>query len=141
MNAVRAAARGENGMIKLVHCVRKRPRLSVDEFRAAWEEFGERAREIAAELGAVRFTLSTTLETPLNEALAAARGSSQPFDGIAEIVWTSGAKILAEASLPATRAQIARLRSFQDQFADPGRSAFFFVHEQELLGERAALER
>ena len=128
-------------MIKLVHCVRKRPRLSVEEFRAAWEEFAGQAREIGIELGAVRITISTTLETPLNEALAAARGSAQPFDGVAEFVWTSGAKILAEASLPATRAQIARLRAFQDQFVDPGRSAFFFVHEQELLGERESAER
>ena len=125
-------------MIKLVHCVRRKPRLSINEFRAAWEEFAERAREIGVELGAVRVTISTTLETPLNDALAAARGSSQPFDGVAEFVWPSGAKILAEASLPATRAQIARLRAFQDQFVDPGRSAFFFVHEQELLGEREA---
>jgi hypothetical protein len=128
-------------MIKLVHCVRRRPRLSIDEFRAAWEAFGERACEIASELGATRVTLSTTLETPLNDALAAARGSAQPFDGVAEIVWPSGAKILAEASLPATRAQIARLRAFQDEFVDPGRSAFFFVHEQELLGERESPER
>ena len=128
-------------MIKLVHCVRKRPRLSVEEFRAAWEIFADRLREVAIELGATRVTLSTTLETPLNEALAAARGSAQPFDGVAEIVWPSGAKILAEASLPATRAQIARLRAFQDQFVDPGRSAFFFVHEQELLGERESAER
>lgn len=120
-------------MIKLVHCVRRQPRLSVDEFRAAWEQFGERLREVALETGAVAVTLSTTLETPLNDALAAARGSAQPFDGVAEIAWTSGATILADAALPATRDRIARLRGFQDRFVDPGRSAFFFVHEQDLL--------
>ena len=128
-------------MIKLVHCVRRQPRLSVDDFRAAWEQFAGRLRDVALEMGAVRVTISTTLETPLNEALAAARGSAQPFDGVAEIVWASGAKILAEASLPATREQIARLRAFQDQFVDPGRSAFFFVHEQEILGEPEPPER
>ena len=128
-------------MIKLVQCIRRRPRLGVDDFRAAWESYGERLRLVAIELGATRVTLSTTLESPLNDALAEARGSARPFDGIAEIVWPSGAKILAEASLPATRAQIARLRAFQDQFVDPGRSAFFFVHEQELLGERESAER
>ena len=128
-------------MVKLVQCVSRRPNLEVDEFRAAWEKYGARLRATATALGATRVTLSTTLETPLNDALAEARGSALPFDGVAEIVWPSGAKILAEASLPATRAQIARLRAFQDQFVDPGRSAFFFVHEQELLGEREPAER
>jgi|MudIll2142460700_1097286.scaffolds.fasta_scaffold196811_2 hypothetical protein len=123
-------------MIKLVHCVCRRPRLTVAQFRAAWEVFGERLREVAIELGATRVTLSTTLESPLNDALAEARGSARPFDGIAEIVWPSGVTILEEASLPAARAHIARLRVFQDEFVDPGQSAFFFVHEQELLEER-----
>ena len=123
-------------MIKLVQCVRKRPRLTTEEFRVAWEEYAGRLREAALELGAIRVTLSTTLETPLNDALAAARGSARAYDGVAEIVWTHGKKILADAALPATRERIARLREFQEQFVDAGRSAFFFVHEQELLGER-----
>jgi len=120
-------------MIKLVHCVRRQPRLSVDDFRKAWEDFAVRLRDVALEMGAVRVTISTTLETPLNEALAAARGSAAPFDGVAEIVWASGATILADAALPATRERIARLRAIEDRFVDPGRSAFFFVHEQDLL--------
>ena len=90
---------------------------------------------VAIELGAIRVTLSTTLETPLNDALAAARGSAPAFDGVAEVAWPTGAAILADAALPATRARIASLRALQEEFADPGRSAFFFVHEQELLGE------
>ncbi len=110
--------------------------MKVDEFRAAWEEYGDRLREAALELGASRVTLSTTLETPLNDALAAARGSAAPFDGIAEIVWPSGAAILAEANLPRTRDRIARLRALQDLFVEPSRSAFFFVHEHELVAER-----
>jgi hypothetical protein len=123
-------------MVKLVQCIRRRPRFGVDDFRAAWEEYGEHLRAAAIELGATRVTLSTTLETPLNDALAVARGSALAFDGVAEIAWPSGTALLAEAALPATRARIARLREFQEQFADPGRSAFFFVHEEQLLGER-----
>ncbi len=123
-------------MIKLIHCVRRRPRLTVDEFRAAWELFGEKLSVAAVELGAERVTLSTTLETPLNDALAAARGAAQPFDGVAEIVWPHGAAILADATAPAARERIARLRALEETFVEPGRSAFFFVHEQELLGSR-----
>lgn len=127
-------------MIKLVQCVRKRPRLSTEEFRAAWEAYGDRLREVAIELGATRVTLSTTLETPLNDALAAARGSARAFDGVAEIAWPSGKSILADAALPGARERIARLRALQEQFVDPGRSAFFFVHELELLGASDAMD-
>ena len=125
-------------MIKLVQCVRKRGRLSVDEFRASWEHYAEGLRAIALELGAVRVTISTTLETPLNEAMAAARASQLPFDGIAEIVWPNGASIVADAGQEGARERILRLRALQEKFVDPGRSAFFFVHELELLGEREA---
>jgi len=122
-------------MVKLVQCIRRRPRLGVDDFRAAWEEYGDRLREMAIELGAVRVTLSTKLESPLNDALAAARGSAPAFDGVAEVAWPTGAAVLTDAAQPATRARIASLRTLQEKFADPARSAFFFVHEQELLGE------
>jgi hypothetical protein len=122
-------------MVKLIQCIRRRPGLGVDEFRAAWEGYGERLREVAIELGASRVTLSTTLETPLNDALAAARGSARAFDGVAEIAWSHGTDVLADAAQPATRARVSRLRDLQETFADPGHSAFFFVHEQAILDE------
>jgi hypothetical protein len=121
-------------MVKLIQCIRRRPQLGVDEFRTVWEEYGEQLRSIAIELGAVRVSLSTTLETPLNEALAAARGSALAFDGIAEVAWPGGAAILADAAAPGTRERLGRLRVMQEKFADPGRSSFFFAHEHELLG-------
>ena len=99
-------------MIKLVQCVRKLPHLTVDQFRQAWEVYAERLRSAAIELGAVRVTLSTTLETPLNDALAESRGSAAPFDGVAEIAWLRGAEILGDASHPATWERIVRLRGF-----------------------------
>jgi hypothetical protein len=122
-------------MIKLMQCVCRRPHLKIEEFREAWDSFSERLREVALDLGATRVTLSTTLETPLNDALAAARGSTVRFDGVAEIVWPRGAALLSAAALPASRERIASLRVLQDEFADPGRSAYFFVHEQDLLEE------
>ena len=125
-------------MVKLVQCIRRRPNLAVEEFRAAWEKYGEGLREVAIELGAVRVALSTALETPLNDALMAARGSTLPFDGVAEIGWPNGAAVLADAAAPGVRERIGRLRALQEEFADPGRSAFFFVHELELLGEQPA---
>ena len=125
-------------MIKLVQCVRKQPHLTVDQL-PGWEVYAERLRTAAIELGAVRVTWSTTLETPLNDALAESRGSAVPFDGVAEIAWLRGAEILARRVAPGDLgAHRRRLRAFQETFADVGRSAFFF-YEEELLGERGEL--
>jgi hypothetical protein len=119
-------------LIKLVHCVRRLPDHSVAAFREAWEEFGERLREAAPAIGAFRVVLSTTLEIPLNDAIQLARGADDPFDGIVEIVWPSGAVVAGEIAEPQTRQLVAELRALQERFVDVGRSAFFFVHEQEL---------
>jgi hypothetical protein len=122
-------------MVKYVQCIRRRPDLSVEEFRAGWERYSERLRALALELGARRATVATTLESPLNEHLVAARGSAEPFDGVAEVVWRNGAQAFADAARPATAARLAGLRALQEQFADVASSSYFFTHELELLDE------
>jgi hypothetical protein len=124
-------------MIKLVQCVRRLPRLSVLEFRDAWEAYGEKLRTLALELGASRASLSTTLETPLNAAFREARNTEEPYDGVAEIVWASGTRALADADQPAARRRIGELRADQERFLDLPRCAVFFVHESDVLDDGA----
>jgi hypothetical protein len=125
-------------MVKLVQCVTRRPHLRVEEFRAAWDAYGDRLRAAAAGLGATRVTLSTRLETPLNEAMAEAHSSALPYDGVAEIAWPSGRAVVAGAALPGTRERIERVRATQEEFVDAAHSAFFFVHEQVLFDEHGS---
>lgn len=120
-------------MIKLVQCVRRRPDLSIAEFRDAWEQYGDRLAVAATELGAAGARLSTTLQTAVNEALTEARGSTEPFDGVAEVLWPSGSEIAAAANVPWMRERIAELRRYQESFIDIGASSFFFVHELDVL--------
>lgn len=122
-------------MVKLVQCVRRRPGSTIAEFRAAWEDYGRELRRMALEMGAIGARLSTTLESPVNEALRRQRGSAEPFDGIAEVVWTRGSEALASAEEPATVERIAAFRKLQEGFADVSASAFFFVHEIDVYEE------
>ncbi len=72
-------------MIKLVYCLRRLPDLSRQEFqRYWWETHGPLVLERAAALGIRRYVQVHTLDTPLNEALRASRGSAEEaFDGVA----------------------------------------------------------
>ena len=87
----------------------------------------------ATELGASGARLSTTLQTSVNEALTEARGSAEPFDGVAEVLWPSGSEVVAAANVPWMRERIAALRRDQESFLDVAASSFFFVHELDVL--------
>ncbi len=122
-------------MIKLVQCVRRSPALSIAEFRDAWEQYGDRLAVAATELGAAGARLSTTLQTSINQELTEARGSAEPFDGVAEVLWPSGSEVLAAANVPWMRERIAEMRRYQASFIDVAASSFFFVHELDVLEE------
>lgn len=122
-------------MIKLIQCVRRRPPLSIAEFRKHWEQYGERLAVAATEMSASGARLSTTLRTSVNEELTAGRGSAEAFDGVAEVLWPSGSEVLAAANLPWMRERIAELRRYQESFIDVASSSFFFVHEMDVLEE------
>lgn len=75
-------------MIKIVMAVRRKDGMSPTEFRRYWlEEHGPLARGILESLGARRYVQTHTLDTDLNGALAAARGTREAYDGIAEVWW------------------------------------------------------
>ena len=53
-------------MLKWVQCVRRRPELTVVEFRRQWQEYGEEIVSLGAELGAVRVEVSAALVVDAN---------------------------------------------------------------------------
>jgi len=75
-------------MIKLTFCLRRRPDLSVEEFRRYWkDEHGPLVRERATLLGVHKYQQVHTLDEPeLHAALQSRNGGApEPFDGIAEV--------------------------------------------------------
>jgi EthD domain len=68
-------------MIKFVYCVRRRPELSVEEFRKYWlEKHGPLVRSYAKALRATRYLQSHTIDTPLNLIARQTRGTTEPYD-------------------------------------------------------------
>ena len=75
-------------MIKLTFCLRRRPDLSLEEFRRYWkEDHGPLVRDRAEVLGVRKYQQVHTLDEPdLHNALRARNsGSPEPYDGIAEV--------------------------------------------------------
>ncbi len=123
-------------MIKLVYCLRRRPELSREEFQGYWrQQHGPLVRERAQALGIRRYVQVHTLDSPLNEALAASRGSTgEAFDGVAELWWES-AESLAAATATAEGRQAAReLLEDEKRFIDFSRSVVFVAEEHSVIG-------
>src|SRR2546427_6592483 len=83
-------------MIKLIFVIRRREELSPEEFHRYWlDEHGPLARSLLEPLGARRYVQTHTLDTDLNAALAASRGTAEAYDGLAEVSWDSLDALLA----------------------------------------------
>lgn len=122
-------------MIKLVYCLRRLPRLSREEFRRYWwEVHGPLVRDHAAALAIRRYVQVHTLDGPVNEGLQASRGSSEPYDGVAELWWESTEELAAAARSPAGQRAVQALLEDERRFIDLGRSALWVGEERVVVG-------
>jgi len=122
-------------MIKLVYCLRRRPELSRDEFQRYWRQtHGPLVRERAGALGIKRYVQVHTLDSPLNEALRASRGSAgEPFDGVAELWWDSAESLAAATATEEGRRAAQELLADEGRFIDVERSVIFVAEEHPVL--------
>ena len=75
-----------------------------------------------------------TLDTGLNAQLAAARGTGEAFDGVAELWWDSLDDLLAAFGSEDGQRANAELAEDEARFIDLERSSLFLAEEQEILG-------
>jgi uncharacterized protein (TIGR02118 family) len=124
-------------MIKLVYCLRRLPGLSRDEFQRYWREnHGPLVRERAEVLRIRRYVQVHTLESPLNEAMRASRGSDPDiFDGVAELWWESAETFAAGASTEEGRRAARELYEDEKRFIDFSRSMAFVAQEHPFVGD------
>lgn len=122
-------------MIKLVYCVRQLPELSRQGFQSYWREtHGPLVRERAEKLGIRRYVQVHTLDSPMNEALAASRETEEdPFDGVAELWWDDAQAMGALASTEEGRAAARELLEDERNFIDFGRSVIFVAEENVVV--------
>lgn len=115
-------------MIRLINCVKRRPDITVEQFRKYWNsnEFEILIKQVVAVSGAKRYRKSATLIVEANVLLQQRRGTGEPFDGVLEYWWDRAAHLDALLESPETGGLMQQMLDYQKQFIDmPHTSAFF----------------
>jgi hypothetical protein len=121
-------------MIKFMQCIRRKPHLLTADFRRDWDRYKETWLELARLSGAKRMTMSVGLDIDQNVSIQLARRTDEPFDGVLEVWWESGAHVEKMMGNQAIIDKLSAMRDAQEMFADLKRSSFFFASEEEYLG-------
>ena len=126
-------------MIKIVMALRRRDDVAAEEFHRYWrEEHGPLACRLLEPLNLRRYVQTHTLDTDLNSQLAAARGTIEAFDGVAELWWDSLDDLLTSLSSEDGQRANAELAEDEARFIDLERSSLFLTEEQVMFDNAAA---
>ncbi|MCP5201817.1 MAG: EthD domain-containing protein [Gammaproteobacteria bacterium] len=117
-------------MIRLEFALRRKPGMSRAEFQQYWREVhGPLVARHATTLNIHRYVQLHTLDDPINDALAEARGGMEaPYDGVAELWWTDPDALRAAGS---EAGQAAGLELLEDEknFIDLPNSPLWYAYE------------
>ena len=123
-------------MIRLIYVLRRKPSMSRDEFQKYWHEVhGPLVARHATALNILRYLQDHTLDDPMNEQMAHARGGMEPaYDGVAELWFNDLAALRAARQSPEWKA------STEDEgnFIDHNKVAYFVSEERIILDELKA---
>ena len=121
-------------VIKVVMAIRRRDDVAPEEFHRYWrEEHAPLACRLLEPLKLRRYVQTHTLETDLNTQLAAARGTVEAFDGVAELWWESLDDLLATLGSQDGQRANAELAADEARFIDLERSSLFLTEEQVIF--------
>jgi uncharacterized protein (TIGR02118 family) len=121
-------------MLHLIFCLRRLPQLSRQEFQRYWrEQHAPLVRAHAAALGIRRYVQAHTVEHPVAEAAAAARGAPEPFDGVAEL-WFDADELLRLMQTDSGTAAAQALLEDERRFLDLARSPIFVAEDYVAVG-------
>lgn len=118
-------------MIRLIYVLRRKAGMSRDQFQQYWREaHGPLVAKHSTTLNIVRYVQVHTLEDPINDQLAGARGSMEtPYDGVAELWWTSRDALAAALSGAAGQAAGRELLEDEAGFIDLSASPLWLAYE------------
>ena len=118
-------------MIRLVFLLRRRPGLSLAEFSDRWRlDHGPIVAGNQTALGVLRYTQTHRVDDPMNAAMARARGGmEEPYDGVAELWWSSEEALVEASSTDAGRRAGAALLADEAEFIDLAASPLWLAHE------------
>lgn len=120
-------------MIKFIQCVRRKPDVSVQDFRRSWKTYQEKATALAKAMNAAGLTICTTLNVEENLQVMLTRGTSEPFDGVAEFRISNAPRTIEALSREPGKSLMESLQRSQSEFIDLENSAFFFAAEDVII--------
>ena len=121
-------------MLKFIYCVRRRPELTVEAFRKYWlEKHGPLVRSHAKVLRARRYVQSHTLDSPLNAAAQAPRGTMPPYDGLTELWWDKAEDLIQALGTPEGQEANRLLAEDEARFCDLPNCSVFFTEEHTIF--------
>ncbi|MEM7412129.1 MAG: EthD domain-containing protein [Myxococcota bacterium] len=121
-------------MVKLSFALRRLPHLTHAEFSTYWfETHGPLVQSHAKALRIHRYVQTHGLEHPINEGFRAGRGGPEPYDGVAELWWTSLDDLGAATQTPEGQAAGQALLEDEKRFIDLANSPLWIGEERLLV--------
>jgi len=120
-------------MIKFIQCIRKRPEMSIQDFRREWKTYQTKASALAKAINATGLSFCTTLAVEENLQVMLTRGTSEPFDGIAEMRIANAPRTIEALGREPARSLMLDFQAMQASFIDLERSSFFFTAEETVI--------
>ncbi|MFZ5781419.1 MAG: EthD domain-containing protein [Pseudomonadota bacterium] len=117
-------------MLKLTFCLRRLPKLSLEEFQDYWlHKHGPLVRSLQPALGMVRYVQCHRLAGDLADGMRRVRGAPEPYDGIAELWWESEERWRTAGRTAEGREAGRILLEDEAKFVDLARSPLWLNHE------------
>jgi uncharacterized protein (TIGR02118 family) len=121
-------------VIKLVYIVAKRDDVPLDKFYSYWKNnHGPLVRSVAKAIKAKKYIQSHTIDTPVNAAMAEARGMPPAVSGITEVWWDSMADLEAAMATPEGQKAMQTLIDDESTFIDFSKSHCFMTEEHTIF--------
>ena len=123
-------------MIKLTFCLKRKPGMSLAEFQDYWlNQHGPLVRSLADVLKIRRYIQMHSTDDPLNAAMAAARGTPEGYDGVAELWFDSLDTFRDNARSPEARAANQTLAEDEAKFIDLANSPVWVGEEHVIIAD------
>lgn len=118
-------------MIRLIFVLRRKPSMSREQFQKYWHEVhGPLVAKHATNLNILRYVQDHTLEDPMNQGMANARGGMEaPYDGVAELWWTTREALATSFASPAGQSAAKELLEDEARFIDLPKSPLWLAYE------------
>ena len=118
-------------MIRLIFVLRRKPSMSREQFQKYWNEVhGPLVAKHVTTLNILRYVQDHTLDDPTNEQMAHERGGMEaPYDGVAELWWTTREALATSFASPAGQSAAKELVEDEARFIDLPRSPLWLAYE------------